>query len=284
MPTVTDTLRTVLEIQNLNSYLAGLRQVQQGSVSAAAGLGTLEKGLTGLPRLLNQVTQSFGGTLGAWSLAAVGAQAVAGAVQSISQAMQQSMTTFDRYNDALTRATVLFGNAGRGNQSGRLAGSARARLFGLGISEDRTLNLSGRMAELGYSPGTIDRLLPALQDISAGTAGRISEDRALTMITRAVLSTGGSTAGGRGGGRGLQALGSRLGLDVRFLTGDINRDIRYLADQILREVWRRGSGAGEYRLRRPRAQYRAPDGGDGAPRRPDRVRDAAVVRGEQLHS
>jgi len=171
MALMTDTLRTVLEIQGLNAYLANLRQVQQGSLTAMMGTQQLQQQLGGLSRVLQQTAQRLGFTLPSWSAAAVGAYALAGAVRQVGAAMSEAMTTFDRYNDALTRATVLFGNAGRGNQSAALATFARGRLFGLGISEERTLNLAGRMSELGYAPGTIRTLLPALQEISAWTAG-----------------------------------------------------------------------------------------------------------------
>src|SRR5262245_31489041 len=188
MALITDTLRTVLEIQGLNAYLSNLRQVQQGSMQAALAHQQLQQQLSGLSRVLNNVAQRFGFALPSWSAAAVGAYALAGAVRQVGSAMNEAMSTFDRYNDALTRATVLFGNAGRGNQSAALATFARGRLFGLGISEERTLNLAGRMSELGYAPGTVRTLLPLIQEISAGTAGKISEDRALRMLTRTFMS------------------------------------------------------------------------------------------------
>jgi len=94
---ITDTLRTVLEVQGLSAYLTNLRQVQQGSVQAGLATGQLQQNLTGLPRLLNNVSQSLGAALPNWTLTAVGIYGAVSAVRQLSVAMEAAMTTFDRY-------------------------------------------------------------------------------------------------------------------------------------------------------------------------------------------
>ena len=149
--------------------------------------------------------------------------------------MGEGIRLADTYSQSLARALILLNNAGRPASGAQLAGIARQRLGALGIPEERTLNLVGQLGELGFSRQRIGQLVPALQNVEAGTGGRITQERALQMILRVIERPQQSGGGGRGGGgatRGLLGLATQLGVNYEVVraTG-ISEDVALLLAQ-----------------------------------------------------
>src|SRR5437016_5335485 len=213
----TDTLTTILQIQGVAQAVASLQAVgaaAQSTSNTLLRLTTIQAPLTGGMLRLNLANTLAAG--GFTTLATAGFLAFQ-ALRGVGQAMGEGIRLADTYSQSLARALILLNNAGRPASGAQLAGIARQRLGALGIPEERTLNLVGQLGELGFSRQRIGQLVPALQNVEAGTGGRITQERALQMILRVIERPQQSGGGGRGGGgatRGLLGLATQLGVNI----------------------------------------------------------------------
>jgi len=231
----TDTLVTILQIQGVAQAVASLQAVgaaAQNTSNSLLRLTTIQAPLTGGMLRLNLANTLAAG--GFTTLATAGFLAFQ-ALRGVGQAMSEDIRLADTYSQSLARTLVLLNNAGRAAAPNQLAGLARQRLGALGIPEERTLGLVGRLGELGFNQQRIGQLVPALQNVEAGTGGRITEERALSLILRAIERPAqggrGGRAGGAGGTRGLLSLATQLGVNIR-LTGSFERDLQNLTEAI----------------------------------------------------
>jgi hypothetical protein len=230
----TDTLTTIINMVGASQAAAQLTQVgaaAQGTAASLIRLQTVQIPLTGGIARLNTSTGLLAGGLTA--IATTGVLAVA-AIRQIGIVMGEAMRIGDQYSQSLTRTAALLGNVGQPVNFAGLQNLARARQAQMGIPEERTLSLIGQLGERGFNQGQIQRLVPALQNVEAGTGGRVTAERAMSMMLRVLerpMQLGRGGAGGGGGGRGLLGLATQLGINVRF-TGNIERDLNNLTAAI----------------------------------------------------
>lgn len=228
----TDRLTTIIEMLGAARAAQDLGQVGRAAQDVADKTTQMTRTIQVLPGLFARFNSQLLTSVGGVGIFVSGMIAARFAVRELAQFMGQAMRQADEYTQALTRAAVLFGNAGRPVSIAGLQGLARERAFQLGIPEARTLGLAGQMAERGFSPQRIGQLLPALQNIEAGTGGRTSAESAMEMFLRVLerpLQQGGRA--GLGGSRGLMGLATRLGINIRF-TGNIENDLNKLTEAI----------------------------------------------------
>lgn len=232
MADTVDRLITIIQMQGAAQAAADLGRVAQAANGAGEAATRMTRQIQLLPGIFGRFQATALGSAGGLTLMASAGYAALAMVRQLGAAMTEAMRNADEYNQSLTRAFVLFQNAGRNITLGGLQGLARERAFQLGIPETATLNLAGQMAERGFSPQRIAQLLPALQEIGAGSAGRTSPEQAMQMFLRVLerpMQQGGR--GGMGGSRGLLGIATQLGLNIRF-TGNIENDLNRLTSAI----------------------------------------------------
>src|SRR6266849_5838259 len=227
----TDRLTTIIEMLGAEESARRLLGVARASRETEASLSRLTTRLQIMPGLLARFNAGAAFSAGGLAVFASSALLAVSALRQVGQLNGEGMRTWDGYNQALTRALVLYHNAGRNASAAGLAGMARERLFALGIPEEKTLGLAGQMAERGFSPQRISQLLPSLQEaeLGGGMASQRLMNLMLRIIQRPVVI--GRGAGGAGGGRGATTLASQLGITMRF-TGDTERDLTRLTEAI----------------------------------------------------
>jgi hypothetical protein len=201
MPTMTDTLETVMKLTGAQTY--------------AAQMSTLSTGLEKMAQ--SELTATAGGSGLSSALALVGGEAgiAAGALGAVVGVLGRSLSAFSDSEDTIARLAIRMRNLGNAFPVKELTEFAGNLGDQLGIDDELIAKVGAMAAGFGLNRGQIEKAIPVVLDIAV--ANKVSPDDVLEKIFQA----------SKGRTRGLIG----LNIDPSKLSGNL-KDINNLLGQL----------------------------------------------------